>query len=419
MLFRSTTCQPSLQGQTPAAALAQLRPLEPQCHKHAPFLYTLGQVLNQAGGYDEAVDRLESALLYRPGHWPTQLEYAIALEGVGDRQSALNLIQTLSSNPEVDTATRQQLQALLRRPTHSSSAPERRGRFSVVSGYDNNLLSSTHHSQFSLTTPDGLLPVQLDQDQRPRAGFFVRTDIGHDGQLAASEAANWRYSLAASYRSNPGFKPANYGQVGVQVERSSNTGHGPYLLGQYQALVRSGTVVLRQAQASTGYDFPLPLLGDCQQRLGFDAQHIGYPTNPVLDGRYLGLSSGTNCPATGLQAQLRLGQDRPIDPTKPGGSQRQLSMRISKRTPLGDAALTLEAEATFQQDQTGYSPLLADNARRNVRRGIFRAEYRWTAGSISPNFSPFIGLEVVEQRSNLRLFEFKNQSITIGFSSRW
>lgn len=410
----ATLCEPDLQGQTLAISVNQLRKLEPQCHKNAAFLYNFGQILNQAGLYDEAVDRLESALMYRPGHWPTQLEYAIALEGVGDKLSALNLIRALTENTEVDSFTRQQLQALQSRPA-SVSLVERRGRFSIMAGYDNNLLSSTYNSQFALTTPDGLLQVELDQDQRPRAGLFVRSEVAYDGLLASSEAATWRYSLLAAYRSNPGVKLANYGQLGALVERSANNQLGPYVLGQHQVLTRGGSVVLQQTQLGTGYDFPLHFISDCQQRFGVDFQRIGYPTSTVLDGRYIGLTSSTNCPTSGLQAQLRVGQDRPLDPAKPGGPQQQVSLRVSKRIQLADAALTLEAEATHQQDQSGYSVLLSSNAKRQISRVILRAEYRWSVGSISP----YVALEAIEQRSNLSLFEFRNQSVMVGFSSRW
>ena len=154
---------------------------------------------------------------------------------------------------------------------------------------------------------------------------------------------------------------------------------------------------------------------DCQQRLGVDLQRIGYPTSTVLDGRYIGLSSRTNCPTSGLQAQLRVGQDQPLNPAKPGGTQQQISLRISKRTQLADAALTLEAEVTHQQDHSGYSVLLSSNAKRQISRIILRAEYRWNVGSISP----YVALEAIEQRSNLSLFEFRNQSVMVGFSSRW
>lgn len=410
----ATPCEPNLQGQTLNASVDQLRKLEQQCHKNATFLYNFGQTLNQAGLYDQAIDQLEGALLYRPSHWPTQLEYAIALEGVGDKLSASNLIRSLTENSEVDSFTRQQLQALQSRPASVSPA-ERRGRFSLMAGYDNNLLSSTYNSQFALTTPDGLLQVELDPDQRPRAGLFVRSEVAYDGLLASTASSTWRYSLLAGYRSNPGVKLANYGQLGALIERSASNQLGPYVLGQHQLLVRSGSIVLKQTQLGTGYDFPLHFTNDCQQRIGVDLQRIGYPTSPVLDGRYIGLTSNTNCPVSGLQAQLRVGQDRPLDPAKPGGPQQQVSLRLSKRTQLQDAVLTLEAEGTHQQDQSGYSLLLSNNAKRQISRVILRAEYRWSLGSISP----YVALEATEQRSNLSLFEFRNQSVTVGFSSRW
>jgi hypothetical protein len=40
--------------------------------------------------------------MYRPDHWPSQLEYAIALEGIGDHESALGLLKNLMRHPEVD-----------------------------------------------------------------------------------------------------------------------------------------------------------------------------------------------------------------------------------------------------------------------------------------------------------------------------
>lgn len=404
-------CAPPPPDTPPAAALATLRSLHDQCHKQASYLYALGQLLNQAGRYDEAIDPLEGALLYQPDHWPSQLEYAIALEGVGDHPSALGLLHLLQQNPAVDATTQQQIAALVRQKPPLLPI-NHNGHYALATGFDNNLLGSTYHSQFILTTPDGGLPVELDEDQRVRAGTFARAEIGFAGVLATSATAQWRYSLLASARANQASE-ANLGQWSAMVERSANNGQGPYAMVQHQALQRAGTIALRQTQLGLGYD--LVPGASCYQRLGLDLQHASYPNTPVQNGRYTGLLSHTHCPASDLQVQLRIGEDQPLDATRPGGAQRQASLRISKTTPIQSARLALEWEATRQQDQAGYSALLDNQATRALWRYAYRAEARWQTGSLSP----YLGFEWLDQHSNLPLFELKSRVITVGLRSSW
>ena len=408
------TCELPPPGTSAVDALTMLRSMQAQCHKQAAYLYALGQLLNQAGQYEEAIDPLEAALLYRPDHWPSQLEYAIALEGIGDHDSALGLLHNLRRNPEVDPDTLQQIAALEKKRTPRRSA-DRRGTFGLSTGYDSNVLGSTYHTQFTLTTPDGGLPVVLNDDQRARGGSFVRADIGYDGVLASDGSAQWRYSMQASYRTNPGFSEANLGQWSALLERGSTGLRGPYILGQQQTLLRASGLALRQTQLGLGYDYLTGPGGACKQRLGLDAQHINYPANPVQNGRYAGLVGNTNCPSWGLQVQMRAGTDQAMDASRPGGAQRQVSLRVTKHTPLDAATLVLEWEATRQKDQSGYSPLLDNNARRSMLRLAYRVEYRWQVGPLSP----YLSLEWLDQRSNLTLFELKNRVITFGFRSSW
>lgn len=407
-------CDALPSGQTLEAALATLRSLEPQCHKQARFLYTLGRLLNQAGRYDEAIDSLEAALLYRPAHWPSQLEYAIALEGMGDRASVLGLLQALLQNPDVDPAARQQIAALASRPV-PAPAKNHHGSFSLATGFDNNLLGNTYHTEFTLTAPTGLLPVQLADDQRPIAGAFIRADIGYSGLLTSSPSTQWRYSLAASFRTSPTLVDANVGQFSALVERNPVGAHGLYVFGQHQTLLRDDSIALRQAQFGLGYDFSVGPGNQCKQRLGLDFQHLSYPISPAFDGRYGGVTSITNCPGWGLQIVARTGEDQPADASRPGGAQRQYSLRVSKRSQLPMGSLLLEVEGTQQDDQSGYSPLLQNNAQRSVSRTAYRMEYRLQTGAISP----YLGVEWLDQRSNLTLFELKNWVLSLGFRFGW
>jgi len=377
----------------------------------------LGRLLNQLGRYDEAIDPLEGALLYRPEHWPSQLEYAIALEGAGDHSSALALLQSLLLDPAVDRVAQQQIARLLQR-----QAPQQPTRalasYSLATGFDDNLLGSTYHTQLELTTPVGLLPVELGPEQEPRPGAFVRAEVHYDGLLpvgASNAGTQWRYSLDASYRASPNYSLANQSQLGALLERSNPDQLGSYIVLQHQAWQRASATTLQQTQVSLGYDFGGGFATSCQQRLGLELLRLVYPTSPVLNGVYSGFLGQVHCPNWGLQLQLRAGQDQPADDGRPGGVQQLVSLRLSKLVQLNAAALALEWHATHQLDQSGYSLLLDNNAPRDITRMAYRLEYRWKAA----NLRPFLGFEWLDQHANLALFETKNRVLTLGFRSNW
>lgn len=413
------SCEDPLQGrhgQSLTEWLATARDLEPGCHKNPSFLYEFGRALNLTAQYDEAIDKLEGALLHRPEHWPTQLEYAIALEGVGDHESSIGLVHSLLQNPDVDSETLRQLTAL------TSAKPQahlqqRQTVIGLATGYDDNLLGSTYHTQLSLTTPLGLLPVELAQDQRPQAGSFVRADLTHEGTLTASTDASWQFTLTGNYRYSPQVASAELGQWGATLERSS-TGGGWYAVGQHQTLLRADAPVVRQNLIGIGYDY-LPNTANaartCSQRISVELQNLVYPASETTNGNYHGIAYVGRCAQYGTQWQLRAGTDHPENTLRPGGSQTQYSLKATRRTAVSDALLTMELEATHQQDQSGYSILLDNGAPRTIRRFVYRFDYRWRAGTTSP----YIAYEWLDQRSNLPLFELNNRVFTLGVRTSW
>jgi hypothetical protein len=399
----------------PAQRLQQALDLEALCYRHAAYLYQLGTLLNKMGRYDEALDRLEGAMLHQPDHWPSQLEYAIALEGIGDVESAAGLLANLAQNTALDSSTQQQI-AALRQQSGLAPRPLQRTALGLSTGYDDNLMGSTQQQQFDLTLPSGRLPVATDASQRPRAGRFERFDIRYDGDFGTGLAAHWRYTLLGSYRQSPDYTPANQGQLGVMIERNTSGQQGFYWRAVYQELTRGGINELRQTRLEGGYERATLLWGQvCQQRLGLDLQQLAYPASENLDGHYTGLALQAYCPTSGLQVQLRAGQDQPTQSSRLGGSQRQYGLRVGKSTPLGAANLAVELEYNHQSDQTGYSELLENNLPRQISRLAYRIEYSWVAGKLSP----YVGFEWVSQQANLPLFGLENRLLTAGVRVKW
>lgn len=391
----------------------------PACLKDPAFLLRLGRRLNQARRYDEAVDRLEAAVMLQPDAWPARLEYAVALEGVGDAPSAAAILAALADDPAVDPATREeirQLQARVSRQRPLAALPSRTV-YGLATGYDDNLLGSTRYHNFQLTLPEGTLEVEMHPDQRSRGGGFLRFDLSHEADLYHEDAARWRYGVAGSYRWSVDYAPANLMHMGALVERSPAAAFGWYTQALFQQLHRDGSAVLRQGQLGGGGDLATRLAGaECRLRLGGEAHWLAYPANELLTGRYHGLVASLACPAQLLQLQLRFGEDRPENAQRPGGGQRQQSLRVGKNLPLGDAAsLAAEYEYYRQRDRDGYSPLLENNARRSVDRNIYRIEYRWRLHDLSP----YVGFEWLDQHANLPLFAPSNRIFSIGLRGIW
>jgi len=411
------SCDTLLSAQPPdlttAQLLARAAALESQCAKNGNFLYQYGRLLNLAGRYGEALDRLEGAVLHRPDHWPSQVEYAIALEGAGDAQSAAGLLDNLVQNPDLDPATRRQIVALRQKTTPAAAAPQI--SLTLAAGYDDNLLGDTRHNTIELTLPGGQLPVAIDEEQRPHAAAFLRTEVGLHDDMLATQTGLWRYALFASHRASPAYPAARLDNLAGYVEHLPAQAHGLYALAGQQAFARNGASLLRQTQVMFGYEAPLRGARGCQQRLALDLQRLAYPVNPTLNGRYLGAVALTHCADAAIELALRLGQDQPQNPARPGGRQDHYGVRLSKKLQLDQTTLTVEGEYTSQQDQSGYSPLLKDNAPRHIRRTTYRLEGRRQWAS----YSAFMLLEWVDQRSNLPLFDVNNRVITVGLQRKW
>lgn len=407
----SDPCQPK------ALDLPTLLANEVQCSKSADYLHALGHLLNLAGRYGEALDRLESAILLEPQRWPVHLEYALALEGSGDAVSADGLLQQLAQNPAVDRKIQQEIAGIrARRQAMFWQQPARRTIIGIATGYDDNLMGVTRYSNLELTLPSGTLPVILDRSERQRGGSILRAELTHEHEFLRAADASWRYVLLGSYRWSIEHAPADIGHLGALVERRPYGERGFYGAAQLQQIYRAGRLALWQGQVAGGWQRPLAYpSSQCRLRLGGEVQASHYPGNAIFDGRYLGAMAHYACADSGWQAQLRLGSDNPVDAERPGGRQQQTTFRLARNLLLGEGYLGAEYEHYRQRDSQGYSTLLENNAARRIQRDTWRLEYRWVA----PGYSPYVAFEWLEQRANLDLFSPRNRILTAGVRRLW
>lgn len=401
---------------TPERVINKALELESACKKDEAFLFAFGQRLNVVHLYAEAADRLEGVLLLNPDHWAAQLEYAISLEGMGDALSAEGVLKNLADNPDVGETLKQQIRAQLdKHRLFVAGRKATRTQFGFITGYDNNLMGGARVSQFDLTLPGGRIPVTLSDESRPQGGWFGRLDLSHDGYFVESADKVWSYTLTGNYRYSPENAQANFGLINLLVERGSEQLQGFYTGGALLQLQTPSGSLLRQYQLSSGYDFTAPSSATCRFRLAGDVQRRAYPGADVLNGYYSGIAGYWSCPAWGVQAQIRLGQDRAEYDKRPGGMQDQYGLRVGKNTTIGSGVLAAEVDVYHQEDHRGYSPLLEDNLKRNISRVMYRLEYRKMLSGVGP----YAGVEVMEQDSNLPLFRISNRVFYIGIRSMW
>jgi hypothetical protein len=100
-----------------------------RCQTDAEFLAQLGFLLNAQGRYTEALDHLERALMLNPGLKGAQIDYAVALAGIGDYASALTLVQDLLADPALPSG----LVPVLQRQIENLSVSMNTGRLRLTS----------------------------------------------------------------------------------------------------------------------------------------------------------------------------------------------------------------------------------------------------------------------------------------------
>lgn len=391
---------------------------ESRCLSSPDFLQALGHLLNTAGRYAEALDRLEAAIMLDPSRWAAHLEYALALEGAGDEVSATALITQLSKDSTVDPEIRRELGKIRQRMTEGrwgGNPPRTTVGFSV--GYDDNLLGATRYSNLQLTLPDGNLPVTLDASEQPKPGSFVRFEFSHEHDLYQNTNARWRAVALGSYRRGVETDQADLGHLALGVQRNSMALTGGYLSILTQQLYRAGQQALWQTQLGGGVEHVTQQGGEsaCRLRAGGEWYMTRYPDNAILNGRYSGLLLQALCDRAGWLMQLRLGEDRPNDAARPGGIQQQHALRLGYQNPVAGGWLSGEYEFYQQKDRKGYSALLENNARRDIKRHIWRLEYRWPYAGLMP----YVGFELLDQRANLALFSPRNAIVTLGVRHAW
>ena len=404
------------------------------CQSNPRYLAKIGHLLNEQGRYQEALEHLERSLLFDPDLPETQLDYAIALAGTGDTLSASQLLDGILVQPQLSPSVRRALTVARQRLVRNEEATATEPTLSLElnanlrQGFDSNLLGTTHIKSLALTLPDQIVVLPLADSSAPRAGSYTRADARLELSYKQANASRWDLSANAMQRNSPAAPEANTQQIELVLDHSPspNQPWAPYFGASQVHLATNGGTRYNSQGITAGLQLPstsTPFGAACISRAGLEWQNRNFASTPVLSGIYTGLSALWTCAtAVGGQWQLsaKLGQDRPLDPNRPGGKQNFTSVRsvgIWPASAMGLAgALLLDLDYTHTRDATGYSPLLDNAAVRTTRRVTTRLEYQ---RPLSRSLRLTVGSEWSYQDSNLELFKVRGWGPYAALQAQW
>ena len=449
--------------QSPAIFQAQLQKIldrldlvSEQCLDSSRFHAQRGIVLQLMGQPAAAVESLERALLLDPSQAGTQLDYALALRDAGDTLSAQSLLSQISQRQDLPAGLQPLIQGELAFLQNQLGGKwEHQLKASLVAGVDNNLNNATSDSQLTLTFPAGDVSLQLADASRAQRGSTLMTTL----QYQAAHRTNDRvWVLQAELRNrntrsaDTGYQQLDLGAQWLQGPKTASEAASQWQarLG-YTNLRFGGVELLHSLRAAWVHQWQMAWPGAqsvCRPLAGLEGEARRYPANRLLDGAYRGLLLSLTCdtaqtsmstPARGesgntllghldagsprFSLQLRHGQDGAVNTTRPGGNNTATDLRgaIYGRLQLPNVPTldwVAEYSQTQQQDSSGYSPLLGNNAVRKSNRQVARLELaRQLPANVLGGARLFVSAELSQQASNLNAFAAKGRSLNGGL--RW
>lgn len=394
------------------------------CADDSGFLALRGALALRDGRPADASVLLEKAVMLDPSRAGAILDYALAREALGDSESARSLYRELLDHHEPPPALRalieRRIAGLASTPAIDGAQSRWSGSVALLTGYDGNLNSAPRISTLTLTTPEGLLELELDPASRARGGAVAVFD-GRIGGVVALDGATGLRVQARLVARQP-FGKSEYRSQIVDAEatlvRPALRGRALFGGGAFE-LNFGGESLLRGQRVGLGYEAPA-LVGfgteglkrSCASQLLFEAESRSYPVRPDLDGRLLHFGGRLLCTRNGRQTFVgaRFSRDEP-QAARAGGAQQRLELQAASLSPWGGGKLRLQATVTVSSDDSPYNPLIQQGEIRRIQWLAGGIEY---SRAIGGGLEGVIGFDTIRQWSSISLFRTHGETLLVG-----
>ncbi len=434
-------------GLSVLAGIAAWRPAFAQ-NAEAQGWYSQGLRALEELRYAEARVALGKAVEIDPSFAGAWLDLAIAAHSEGDTVQAeefLTILEARFALPPAISARvhnlRQRIHALRNAPT---AGWRWRGVFQGGAGFDSNANAGLSLADLTLTLPGGNVVLPLGTAQLPRSDRYVLASTSIDGSRRYG-AGHLEATGSVKSRVNASLHAFDTVEIQAGGGYASNAPAfggawsfllpGPWRAGFSAQQLRLGGAALLDSLGVTAVhswsSAPCgPLAG-----VEFDWRH--FPIARNLDSRLFWLSANATCdtPWLGsggrLSVQGRAGREMArgeflSNQGRPGGDTRHLELTALHRWSWAGRYGTHKVEAQAQwasaNDTEGYSPLLADNARRRLIRSAGALAYTaplQPGGLDGLGWTATLALQVFRQRSNLEVFRLQGTVVQMTLQNAW
>jgi hypothetical protein len=378
------------------------------------------------------------------GAW---LDLAIAAHAEGDAVQAeefLTILEARFTLPAPIASGVANLRRRIQAQREAASAGWRwRHAFQGGGGYDTNANGGLSLADLTLTFPGGNIVLPLTGAQRPQADRYVLASLAADGWRSLGSG---QLEIAGSAKSRVNANLREFDTVELQAGMGYSSPQpafsgplasilpGPWRVGAVaQQLRLGGNSLLESVALSAIHAWSQ---SPCRPQGGVELDLRHFPVASNLDSGLLWLSAQGSCPSplpgpgARFSAQIRAGwelarSDSGSDRGRPGGDTHHLEVTASHQWSWagrnGTHRLEAQAQWARARDTEGYSPLLAENARRSLTRASGALAYTvpLRAGREEDAWLGSVIFQAFRQRSNLEVFRLKGQALQFTLKKSW
>lgn len=395
----------------------QLAPLQNQCLDSAEYYALYGAAELNQGNAPAATELLERALLLDPGNGAAQIDYSQALFLQGQLFAALEINEQLIERQDLPANLRPAIED--RQQYWESLTRDRDASLDVLVGYDNNLNSAPDSSLVTLTLSGESIPLELSSDFQATSGPYMNFRFGgRYRQLAPLSQQNWLFDVRGRFSEDTNSDLLQLDGRYVFIRPSRR--HSWQINGGVSHLLFGGSSLFTAGNLSAIYQPPVST--QCRPYLGLALQNQLFSNQSRLNALEAKASTGVNCPLLigenrhQINAEVAALQNNAENSSRPGEDRDGWQVNVTWQFAALGGEIVSQLNYTELKDEAGYSPLLANGARRELDRSYALVQYRRAIRSDLTFVANFFHQN---QDSNLELFTSLDTTFEIGFSYAW
>lgn len=402
-----------------SATLDRLQPLLSQCLESSEYFALFGAAQLNNGLLDESMESLERALLLNPDNGAAQIDYANALMQDGQIFPALEINEQLLEREDLPADLAQQIAE--RQANWQALTRETSWQLDLLGGYDNNLNGAPDQDLITLTLSGDPILLGLNPEFQAVSGPYLNLRlVGRHRRLNPENQHNFSGEIRGRLSEDSSSDVVQIaGRYGLIRPDQSNSWQ---LNGGTNHLLFGGKPLFTGTDASFRYQ--LSSRSRCRPYLGLAVQHQLWHNQSRLNGLEAKLGAGTSCPLFNRDDQLINVEisglsNEALKDNRLGGNREGWQLALDWQYRSSRGLFMARYNYTSLKDQEGFSPLLSNNARRDVDRNALLLQYQEPVQALGRSALFLINIYHQDQNSNLELFRTTDTTAEIGLSWRF